>query len=262
MTLFCRLIVDEQPCCGSWNMAVDEALLMGAVELAESPEKREPICVVRVYRWSEATLSLGYFQDRADLPADSSAATLPHVRRLSGGGAIVHHHEFTYSLTLSAGHPLSAEPVDLYAMVHRQLLRWLATFGIHADLRGKVASKNSVPDVEPFLCFSRGDERDIVLDGQKIVGSAQRRRRGAILQHGSLILQGSSFAPHLVGVSDLSAVPINEFSLQDFAAVIAKGVAGSSSIVEQSLTVEERASAERLERERYQFSDWKPDLHG
>ena len=186
-----RLIIDAEPRSGAWNMAADEVLLESALT-SES-------ATVRIYRWEIATVSLGYFQDADDFRASNRFRDLPAVRRLSGGGAILHHHELTYSLALSPGQPAAENPTDVYRAVHDGIIRQLAAAGIEAGMRGTDAS---LPD-EPFLCFIRGDRHDILCRDHKIVGSAQRRRRGAVLQHGSLILQTSPYAEEIPGCLDL-----------------------------------------------------------
>jgi len=92
----CRLIVDR-PAPGAWNMAVDEALLDAAVE--------QGVAALRFYQWSEPTLSLGYFQRHADRDSHAASHDCTLVRRQSGGGAILHDRELTYSLTLRQGPP-------------------------------------------------------------------------------------------------------------------------------------------------------------
>jgi lipoate-protein ligase A len=141
---------------------------------------------------------------------------LPAVRRLSGGGAILHHHELTYSCVLPDSHPIREEPSSLYVLIHRALIELLAECGAPAGLRSEVGCTESVAaepaitnppaqrNAEPFLCFLRSNPNDIVsCSGPKLVGSAQRRRRGAILQHGSILLRSSPFAPQLPGLQDL-----------------------------------------------------------
>ncbi len=186
-----HLILDP-PQSGVWNMAVDAALL-------EESLKRDAI-FLRLYRWSEATVSLGHFQDSAEQQRDPRLAGLPTVRRLSGGGAILHHHEQTYSCCLPPSHPLAQQPSQLYERIHAIFVEWLSEFGIEVAPRGRDSSR---PD-EPFLCFLREAAPDLVVNGHKVLGSAQRRRRGAVLQHGSLLLRASEHAPELIGVSELA----------------------------------------------------------
>jgi lipoate-protein ligase A len=187
-----RVVIESEPQTGVRNMALDEALLEGALERGE--------CTVRWYRWSAATVSLGYFQPADAAHTIAELSGLPIVRRLTGGGAILHHHEWTYSCTVPPGHPLAESPTSIYARVHEQVVRALAEQGIHATLRGEALAERE----GEFLCFGRGDARDIVIAGQKILGSAQRRRRGAVLQHGSLLIRRSEHAPQFPGMLDLA----------------------------------------------------------
>jgi lipoyl(octanoyl) transferase len=196
----CRVVIEAEPNCGARNMAIDEALLEAALDRGD--------CAVRWYRWRSATVSLGYFQESRAAAAIPAFAGLDVVRRLTGGGAILHHHEWTYSCALGADHPLSRDPSRIYELVHARIIAGLAQVGVDAAaLRG---SNNASAEGE-FLCFGRGDCRDVVLRGHKIVGSAQRRRRGAVLQHGSLLLRRSEYAPQFPGLLDLAECgPIDE----------------------------------------------------
>ena len=173
-------------------MAADECLLEAA--------SADGLRAVRLYRWSEPTVSLGYVQDEDEFQAEGRFSDLAAVRRLSGGGAILHHLELTYSLVLPPGDPLVADPTRLYSLVHDAILDVLRAAGVEAAMRGEDRKLSA----EPFLCFIRGDRHDIVFEGHKIVGSAQRRRRGAVLQHGSLLLDTSPHATELPGINDLS----------------------------------------------------------
>jgi lipoate-protein ligase A len=192
----CHVFIDPAPNRGDWNMAVDELLLTAAVERGQ--------CSVRLYRWVEPTISLGYFQRLDEVPTTLRLAGLPVVRRLTGGGAILHHHELTYSCAVPAGHPLARNPKDLYLRVHERLIDVLAGFGIHVQFRGDEDRDRS----REFLCFARGDSFDVVMaGGHKVLGSAQRRRKGSVLQHGSLALHRSDFAPQFPGIEEL-ALPV------------------------------------------------------
>lgn len=196
----CRAILESDPASGAWNMAVDEALLESALA--------QGMFAVRLYRWDGATLSLGYFQKPEEATGDPRLAGLPRVRRLSGGGAILHHHEWTYSCVLPPGHPIAAVPHLLYETVHRAIVDVLRKRGVTAALRrdfraSDPAGPTQSAEGEAFLCFARGDARDIVCAGHKITGSAQRRRRGAVLQHGSILFRRSEFAPEFPGIADL-----------------------------------------------------------
>jgi lipoate-protein ligase A len=216
-----EIIVDATPQSGRFNMAMDEALLeLGA---------QRSCCVVRIYEWVEPTVTLGYFQgsvaaSRQAVP-DESLRGLPVVRRLSGGGAILHDRELTYSCVVPASHSVRHDPSSLYSLVHEQLIRLLAECGVPAMLRSELAAPGDMEHpklaagisapAEPFLCFLRSNPNDIVhASGAKIVGSAQRRRRGVILQHGSLLLAESTAAKGICGIRELSP-GFDEFRFRD-----------------------------------------------
>lgn len=234
----CRLLVDFEPRPGAWNMAVDELLLDSAV--------RDGRLSLRWYRWNEPTVSLGYFQDRVALDALPALGGLPAVRRLTGGGAIVHDRELTYSCAVPASHPLAARPRELYTLIHGEIVALLNAWQVPARLRGTAVDGRS----GEFLCFGRGDDFDVVVGNQKILGSAQRRRKGAVLQHGSLVLRRSAHAPQFAGAWDLSAGVAEP---PDAAEQLAGRVAGvlSDRAVCSSLTSDEEEAASRLARERY-----------
>ncbi len=181
-------------------MAIDDALLGYCA--------REQCAVLRIYQWAEPTLSLGYFQKLEDRAGHAASAELPAVRRATGGGAIVHHHDITYSLVV----PQSASEVGaapaVYAAVHEAVVNWIQQFGVTAKRWSdedavEIGSGDGCRGNE-FLCFHRRSTGDVVAGGSKLMGSAQRRSKGALLQHGSLLLTQSEFAPSLVGLTDLS----------------------------------------------------------
>lgn len=210
----CRQLVDP-PAIGPWNMAVDEALLESAAN--------EGVATLRLYQWNEPTVSLGYFQSYGERAAHPASASIACVRRLSGGGALVHDRELTYSLCLPADHPQAKEPEALYGTVHQAIVATLVELGVDARLRGGSGNPpiEVAPEVEPFLCFVRGTPCDVVLEAKntphgpvKIVGSAQRRRRGAVLQHGAILLAASTSAPELAGIADLTGLALDVERLQ------------------------------------------------
>mgnify|MGYP002632693256 CR=1 FL=1 len=187
-----QLLVEAAARSGSWNMATDEYLLEAAL--------KDSLKAVRMYRWQEPTVSLGYFQDSDDHALSTTFQNLAVVRRLSGGGAILHHRELTYSFVLPVDDSLTQEPTELYGRVHTAIIDVLREYGVDCAMRGE---DNAQAD-EPFLCFVRGDRHDIHCNGHKVVGSAQRRRKGAVLQHGSILLEHSPHAPQIPGLRDLA----------------------------------------------------------
>jgi lipoate-protein ligase A len=133
------------------------------------------------------------------------------VRRVTGGGAILHDRELTYSLIIPRGHRLAVAHADLYRHFHDAVRAALRDWGIDATLQTESNSTLS----SRFLCFERRTPGDILLGGYKIGGSAQRRRGGAVLQHGSILLARSQFAPELPGIRELSSADIPPATLQE-----------------------------------------------
>lgn len=199
-----RLLLDP-PDAGPWNMAVDEAMLEAAAA--------EGQCMLRFYRWQQATLSLGYFQVYADRQRHEASLACPTVRRLSGGGAIVHDAELTYSLAVPSRHCLAVDRLGLYRTVHATLIEALRQWGIEATMVPSPAPFHQSGEEKtskglPFLCFQRRSPGDVLVGTTKVAGSAQRRCLGAVLQHGSVLLARSSAAPELAGLAELTGKTI------------------------------------------------------
>jgi lipoate-protein ligase A len=180
---------------GPHNMAADEALLESAATGSAT---------LRFYGWSEATLSLGYFQPTTlhevnDPQGGLLLASLPFVRRPSGGAALVHHHEVTYDLALPAGPPWQTGDSWLCRM-HDVIAAALATLGVEAN----ACACTTEPRFTGVLCFKHLTAGDLLLGPSKVVGSAQRRQRGALLQHGAILLAASPHATVLPGIRELT----------------------------------------------------------
>lgn len=183
-----RLLIDP-PMDGPSNMARDEALLRACVD----PDGG---LVTRFYAWSPPAISLGYFQEYSEyenLPAP--AGELPVVRRTTGGGAILHDREVTYSIVIPINHPLvRGRPNHLYEVAHGAIIdavgHGATLFGNGREGGAESARRG------PFFCFERRHALDVGLPDPnapsgfaKIAGSAQRRTPTAILQHGSVIIE-------------------------------------------------------------------------
>lgn len=190
-------VLDDPPLGGAENMARDEALLEGVSAGASQP-------TLRLYEWSRPTISLGYFQSIDEVSRlEAPLCELPVVRRLTGGGAILHDVELTYSLTLPLDHPmLSGGPNALYERAHDAIQACLRGLGV-APWSG-CASDDSGAARGPFFCFARRHCFDVLVGSDKVAGSAQRRTTRAVLQHGSIIV-GSRFAQQPVAALNLDA---------------------------------------------------------
>lgn len=244
------VIVDEVPNSGIFNMAMDAALLQLASDRKQS--------VIRIYQWSEPTVTLGYFQGSGQ-SVDSPFPELPVVRRLTGGGAILHDREVTYSCCVPASHPIRQDPSELYVIVHRALIRLLTECGIPCSLRSEFeavavktvqthSSATGETLKEPFLCFLRSNPNDIVdASGVKIVGSAQRRRKGVTLQHGSIILAASRLAPFVDGIRELSPSFDDERFQRLLPETIASSIAGKWAV--RTYASDERDVSEEMAAE-------------
>ena len=159
-------------------MAVDAALLERAHSTGE--------CVMRIYEWSRPTLSLGRNQigrGHYDL-GRAHAAGVDIVRRPTGGRAVLHHQELTYSITAPA-HALGTHR-ESYARINQLLLAALRTLGVEAAIAGK-GGRAPGPGLAP--CFDLPGEGELTAGGRKLVGSAQWRDAGALLQHGSILVE-------------------------------------------------------------------------
>jgi lipoate-protein ligase A len=257
----CRLIVDP-PASGPWNMAVDEALLAAAAGADTA--------TLRLYQWSEPTLSLGYFQRYEDRQQHAASRNAAVVRRSSGGGAILHDRELTYSLAVPER--LVPDPHQLYLQVHRAIIDVInrltgdpcAGWSLRLCDRDRPRPESG----EPFLCFERRAQGDVLLDhaGEttgaahptaewKIAGSAQRRRRGAILQHGSLLLGRSSAAPELPGLGELTGQVLAVDLLQRELPT-AVGATLNVEVREARLPAEIRTAAAGFESAKYATHEW------
>lgn len=260
----CRLIIDP-PLEGAWNMALDEALL-------EDAAVRGTV-TLRFYQWREPTLSLGYFQSYAERQAHAASRHLAVVRRASGGGALIHDRELTYSLCLPKAHPLSRESMQLYRLVHETLIESLAERQLTAAMYGDNAtgpptvdagSANRSPSIDaaPFLCFARRTDADVVLmesrdwaAAPKICGSAQRRRHGAVLQHGGVLLDQSPAAPELPGIAQHGGQAITP---EELIAIWQPRIAAAIRLQfsQQALTSELIEFAQKLYHEKYANRMW------
>jgi lipoate-protein ligase A len=169
---------------GTTNMAVDEALLEGVGRGTSPP-------TVRVYGWRPPTVSTGYSQDlgrELDLDACSRLG-FGVVRRPTGGRAVLHAGELTYSVVGHAGAaPLGNTIMESYLAIAQGLLAGLARLGVAAELVQVGAEPRATRSGASPPCFASAGRYEVVLGGRKLVGSAQRRREGSILQHGSLLI--------------------------------------------------------------------------
>ena len=207
MSLTIGRLIPLHACRGAENMAVDQALLE-SVDASGRP-------ALRFYTWRLPTLSLGYFQPESERRGHIESRLLDCVRRATGGGAIVHHHELTYSLAIPSSGASAGPRIDLYRQTHQSLVEALHEYGVHASPYRVVSDGGRIGQPNPFLCFQRRTDEDLIVHGYKVVGSAQRKSRNSMLQHGSVLFKASRWAPQLPGVEDLTGcmIPMEEFAM-------------------------------------------------
>ena len=257
-----RLIVDA-PAGGAWNMAVDEALAE-AVDVGAAPP------VLRLYRWAPPCLSLGFAQpyDAADA-AFCAAHAIDVVRRPTGGRAVLHHLELTYSVCAPLGRaPFSRDLQAAYRAICRALVAGLQRLGVAAELSGAPES-GMIKPTQAIPCFIGPAAGEVVVGDRKLVGSAMRRTGEAILQHGSILegwdgaLQAGCLGladdrelrPAVVTLADLLGVaPAAPVLTEALAAGFAETLV--TSFTSSSLTAAECARAASLVRERHAHERW------
>ncbi|HEY6826240.1 MAG TPA: lipoate--protein ligase family protein [Gemmatimonadaceae bacterium] len=181
---------------GAQNMALDEALMTRARETGEF--------TLRVYSWAAPTLSLGRNQSaRRVYDLDRiRARRLSVVRRPTGGRAILHHREITYSVTAPADD--AGDLHDSYHRINRVLVAGLERLGVRTELAAPV-SRAVAPGAAP--CFDFPSAGELVLDGRKLAGSAQWRSDGALLQHGSILVEDDQSALAELTLEPQRAIP-------------------------------------------------------
>jgi lipoate-protein ligase A len=248
------LLLPYETADGPANMALDEALLDWVAE-GDRP------AVLRTYGWTVPSLSLGYFQRLADARGDPRWASVPVVRRPTGGGAIWHEHEVTYALVIPAKHPVVPSRVDLYRLVHAEIAKLIVELGgknrpeSRTEITSVAISPTQNEHKRPFLCFTDRNPHDIVIGGFKVAGSAQRRRAGAVLQHGSVLLAGSDRTPELRGIRNVAGVTLGP---REWSEPFLERIPGSIGLRSVAAPVPEaaRARSRELEGTVYRNPQW------
>jgi len=253
-------------------MAIDEAILRARADGAVPP-------TLRLYTWRPPAVSLGRFQEldeRIDLEA-IRARGYDLVRRPTGGRAILHRDEITYSVVVREtdirnGHVLMTS----YQEISRGIEAGLALLGVQAIMGGQGGKKADRRESLPTICFAKAARCDLVAEGRKVVGSAQTRSRGTILQHGSIPLtidlddllavlpgvRGEDISSRweklrraACGVVEVVGRPVTP---DEVAAAICLGFQATLGVelVARNLTPQEEAWAEELVAAKYGAAEW------
>jgi len=175
-------LIEDPPSQGAWNMAVDEAILESIYQ-GQSPP------TLRLFAWKPACLSLGHAQPFAEVDTQALAQRgWDVVRRPTGGRAILHVDELTYSVIAPEHDPrVQGGVLDSYLRLSQALLEVLRLLGLDPQANEKPVEKSK--KINP-VCFEVPSNYEITVNQKKLIGSAQARRKGGILQHGTLPLFG------------------------------------------------------------------------
>jgi lipoate-protein ligase A len=170
-------LISDPPLTGAENMATDEAILRRAPV--------EGLPALRLYSWTGPTISIGFRQDSA--PYEKSG--LPVVRRITGGRAVLHDAEITYSVAAGSDNPLFSGGITAaYAIISRCVAAALKDAGVPAEFAPHASRGAQRSGRDHGACFHTPSRYEVLAGGKKLVGSAQRRFKDVFLQHGSILL--------------------------------------------------------------------------
>ena len=251
-----RLLVDPAAA-GARNMAVDQAI-------AEAVQRGDAPPTLRFYSWRPRALSLGYHQP-LDLVDRSLARRLgiDVVRRITGGGALLHSDELTYAMAVPRRHRLVRGGVRAsYAALTQGLAAGLEALGLAPEA---VAPEHAAEETLPGLCFWSPSGHELWVGAHKMVASAQGRVHGGVLQHGSLVMSHDSDIHSLTHTSAPNAGPpglrdvlSQPTTLGELVQTLARGFADRLRIAPQpgALTPGERHRSDELVKVRYAHDAW------
>lgn len=256
-----RLLREEQSHDGAYNMAVDEAILRAVVARLAPP-------TLRLYTWRPA-VTLGRGQPLADVDQEAvQAHNYQLLRRPTGGTAVFHGDELTYSVALRDDDPrVAGDIVASYRHLSHPILQALRAVGV---ARGAALSHSENRRMRSPVCFEISSDYEITVDDRKLVGSAQMRIRGGVLQHGSIPLSGD-----IAHIGELLVARIHPDRIRSRAITLEEALehaiprqtleealVGAFSerlnlaLQPGSLLLEERMAAERLVKEKYGNRAW------
>ncbi len=255
---------------GAENMAVDESLLMSHAS-GDSPP------VLRLYGWDPPALTIGYFQSHAGQVDEDGCRRhgFDWVRRPTGGRAVLHQHELTYAVVVSQG-LLKGSVLQTYQVLSMSLLSGLRCLGVDAELTEVRRVTRRERQLSSAACFDSATPHELAVDGRKVVGSAQVRQRGVLLQHGSVPLEldraavvdclnlGSdavrgrvlrTLESKAAGLNEVSSEPIDYCSLARALQTGFEETLGVS-FERGGLTAVEKRRVEELIRDKYGTDEW------
>jgi lipoate-protein ligase A len=267
MTDTWRLLITP-PARGAWNMAVDESIL-------EHIGRGDSLPTLRLYSWRPPCLSLGHAQPFADVDVHRlNERGWDVVRRPTGGRAILHTDELTYSVIAPIDEPrLAGSILESYNRLAGALLQAVNSLGLPVEMKEDLDAHHETPNP---VCFEVPSAYEITVHGKKLIGSAQARRKEGVLQHGSLPLTGNLaritealvFADKsarkdaaqrlLARATTVESILGREVLWNDAAQAFVWAFEATLNLKleEQPLSDNERGRADELVREKYDHPDW------
>jgi lipoate-protein ligase A len=248
---------------GAWNMAVDEALLQCATETP----------VLRFYQWRPSCLSIGRFQsfdqilaasERLRASLETPDAEFGFVRRPTGGRAVWHALEITYSAVVREELlPPDAQSVaGAYRWLSEGFITGLAQLGVEAELAASPDKAGRDAAQQKANCFASATRCDFLARGRKLLGAAQCRQNGALLQHGSLLIEANEAEWRVAAGAGASLVSLRELGvLQTRDAIVAALCNGlerthGAVFLQRELQKEETSVANGLHKNKYARDSW------
>lgn len=264
-----RYILSD-PSNGAWNMAFDEAILKLAAEKKVPP-------TLRLYSWNPACLSLGYAQSFHEVDSEKlNEKGWGLVRRPTGGRAILHTDELTYSVMIPLDSPIVAGGVlESYRRISGALMSALNSLGAQVNADKEYNNLTHSEKAKP-VCFEVPSNYEITANGKKLIGSAQARKLGGVLQHGSLPLFGditritdvllfNNEAERIITkervlahATTLAEIVNREISWQEAANAFIRGFESTLNILfyQSDVTQDELSLAQELFETKYNSSKW------
>jgi lipoate-protein ligase A len=266
-------VVNSGPSDGYTNMAIDEAIML-AVEDGQAPP------TLRLYSWRPACLSIGTFQSvSSDIDTAACArGGVDWVRRPTGGRAILHDRELTYSVAVRQNDErIAGDIMESYRRISLGLLAGLRLLGVEADLAPSAIPATPGGAPKPAACFAAPSQHEILAAGRKVIGSAQRRQGAVLLQHGSILLdldvdrlmsllrftsqQEKDTMTRRVHSESVTLAVLSGRSIgyDEAASAITAGFAAALSIdlLPSRLSEWEEGEAARLRRDKYLSDSWR-----
>lgn len=249
--------IDTGPCDAAMNMAIDEAISHSVITGMAPP-------TLRVYAWERPSVTIGYFQRLRDIDVEfCTRAGIPVVRRLTGGRAVLHDEDVTYSFSAAEqAHCTFRSLSRSYQSIAEAFLLAFRDFGLNVDMERR--RKRHGPAVHSAHCFEAASFSEAVCGGKKIMGSAQRRFRQSLLQQGSIPLSVDGALQEKVFSSSISPIVqlrdlLPEIERSELVNALLKGfehVFGVR-VRREDLTAEEEALARESLVARYQSDVWR-----